>query len=95
MTSATWCVLVRCANAGADITNAKRESAGDLLAEEILKLMERLNVPNGLQGLGYDSSYLDKLVEGTLPQKRVTGLSPNPAGADEFHKLFEEGMSVY
>jgi hypothetical protein len=32
------------------------------------------------------------LVEGTLPQHRVTKLSPRPAGPDELAALFEDAM---
>ena len=35
------------------------------------------------------------LVEGTLPQHRVTKLSPRPAGPDELARLFEDAMSAW
>jgi hydroxyacid-oxoacid transhydrogenase len=45
--------------------------------------------------LGYSSSDIPKLVEGTLPQHRVTKLSPRPAGSDDLAKLFEEAMTAW
>ena len=39
--------------------------------------MRRLKTPNGLKGIGYGSEHIPDLVEGTLPQHRVTKLSPN------------------
>ena len=45
--------------------------------------MQRLNMPNGLRAIGYSSSDIPALVEGTLPQHRVTKLSPRPAGPEE------------
>lgn len=80
---------------GADVTNAKPETAGHLLADQLVKIMERLGVPDGLSGVGYDSSHLDALVEGTLPQKRVTSIAPSPVGAEELHRIFEDGLTVY
>lgn len=77
---------------GADITAAKREDAGKILADRILWFMERLRVPNGLKAVGYTSADIPSLVEGTLPQHRVTKLSPRPAGPDDLARLFEDAM---
>lgn len=38
---------------GADISRAKDEDAGDILADQIIKLMKRLKVPNGLNAVGF------------------------------------------
>ena len=53
---------------------------------------ERLGVPNGLKAVGYSSADIPDLVAGTLPQHRVTKLSPRPAGPDELAALFESAM---
>ena len=57
--------------------------------------MERLGVPNGLKAVGYTSADIPGLVEGTLPQHRVTKLSPRPAGPDELAALFEDAMVAW
>ena len=57
--------------------------------------MQRLGVPNGLAAVGYTSADIPALVEGTLPQHRVTKLSPRPAGPDELARLFEEAMVAW
>jgi hydroxyacid-oxoacid transhydrogenase len=57
--------------------------------------MQRLNVPNGLKAVGYSSSDIPALVEGTLPQHRVTLLSPRPAGPEELAALFEDAMVAW
>jgi hydroxyacid-oxoacid transhydrogenase len=57
--------------------------------------MQRLHVPNGLKAIGYTSSDIPALVEGTLPQHRVTKLSPRPAGPDELARLFEDAMVAW
>ena len=80
---------------GADIGHAKKEDAGDILADRIIWFMRELNVPNGLRAVGYDSADVSALVEGTLPQHRVTKLSPRPAGPDDLAKLFEQSMQVW
>ena len=80
---------------GADIANAKDADAGKILADRITWFMRELKVPNGLQAVGYTSSDIDTLIEGTLPQHRVTKLSPRPAGPQELGKLFEDAMTAW
>jgi hydroxyacid-oxoacid transhydrogenase len=80
---------------GAKVSGAKREDAGNILADRIVELMQDLKVPNGLRELGYQSSDIPALVEGTLPQHRVTKLSPRPAGPDDLARLFEESMTIW
>ena len=80
---------------GADISNAKDADAGRILADRITWFMRELKVPNGLKAIGYTSSDIDTLVEGTLPQHRVTKLSPRPAGPQELGQLFEDALVAW
>ena len=80
---------------GANVTDVKRDDAGRVLADRITWFMRELKVPNGLKAVGYSSSDIDTLVEGTLPQHRVTKLSPRPAGPDDLGKLFEDAMIAW
>ena len=80
---------------GADISNAQTADAGTILADTITRYMQRLKVPNGLSALGYDSSHIPALVEGTIPQHRVTKLSPRPAGEEELAGLFEDALTAW
>ncbi len=80
---------------GADVSRARAADAGAILADTIVAMMSRLGVPRGLSALGYSASDIPALVEGTLPQHRVTKLSPRPASAEDLARLFEESMTVY
>jgi len=57
--------------------------------------MQRLKTPNGLRAVGYSSSDIPALVEGTLPQHRVTKLSPKPFGPEDLSRLFEDAMTAF
>jgi hydroxyacid-oxoacid transhydrogenase len=57
--------------------------------------MQRLNVPNGLGAVGYSSSDIPALVEGTLAQERLTKLSPRPADAEALAGIFESAMRCW
>lgn len=68
------------------------DDAGKYLAEEIRHVMMDLNVPLGLKALGYKEEDIDELVDGTLPQHRVTKLSPRPVGREELKMLFRDAL---
>ena len=57
--------------------------------------MKELKVPNGLSAIGYTEADIPKLVEGTLPQHRVTKLSPRPANAEDLEKMFLDAMVAW
>ena len=71
------------------------EDAGEILADQLVQLMHDLHMPNGLRALGYGSDDIPALVQGTLPQHRVTKLSPRPAGPEELAGIFERSMSIW
>ena len=80
---------------GVDVSRARADDAGKILADRITWFMQQLDVPNGLRAIGYSPADIPKLVEGTLPQHRVTKLSPRPAGPDELSRLFEDAMKAW
>ena len=71
------------------------DDAGELLASTIIDLMRATGMPNGLGAVGFEGDDIPALVEGTLPQHRVTKLSPRPAGADDLRELFAAAMRYW
>jgi len=80
---------------GADITKAKKEDAGEILASAFVTLMRKTGMPNGLAAVGFTAKDVDKLVEGTLPQRRVLNISPRPVTADDLRALFLDSMTCW
>lgn len=80
---------------GVDVSGASPDDAGDILANAIIDIMKKTGVPNGLSAIGFTVADIDKLVEGTLPQHRVTKLSPRPADADDLRSLFLDSMTIW
>lgn len=80
---------------GADVSDAAPEDAGELLAGAIIGLMRRTGMPSGLSALGFSPDDVPALVEGTLPQHRVTKLSPRPAGREDLWDLFRGAMRYW
>jgi hydroxyacid-oxoacid transhydrogenase len=80
---------------GANVSNSREADAGAILSDRITWFMQRLKAPNGLREVGYTPADIPDLVEGTLPQHRVTKLSPRPAGPEELGRMFEEAMVAW
>jgi hydroxyacid-oxoacid transhydrogenase len=80
---------------GADTAGAAPENAGEVLAGQIETIMRRVGMPNGLSGVGLGPDDIDALVAGTLPQHRVTKLSPRPASESDLRQLFLAAMRYW
>jgi len=80
---------------GVDVSKSKQEDAGSILADRIIEFMQILEIPNGLSAIGFSGNEIPALVEGTLPQHRVTKLSPQPVGPEELAELFQDAMSYW
>lgn len=80
---------------GAEISDADPHHAGEILAKEVIRFMKELGMPNGLSAVGYTADDIPALVEGTLPQHRVTKLSPIEAGPAELERLFNDSLSIW
>ncbi|TKA80266.1 hypothetical protein B0A55_03041 [Friedmanniomyces simplex] len=84
---------------GVDISQVKKESAGEVLSEALAQFLVKLgDQPRGLKDLGFNNSHIETLVNGTIPQARVLMLAPNldTSGGDlereQLTGLFEEAM---
>ena len=80
---------------GVDTSDAAPADAGDVLAGAIVDLMQRVGIPNGLSAVGYGPDDVDAMVAGTLPQHRVTKLSPRPAAAEDLRQLFLDSLTCW
>jgi len=80
---------------GKDISGASPEEAGEVLSSAILALMRKVGMPNGLSAVGYGPEDVDKLVAGTLPQSRITNLSPRPASLEDLKQLFLNSLKLW
>lgn len=77
---------------GVDVAAVPVTEAGEALAEAILDLMRLTGLPNGLADVGYRAADAPRLAEATLPQHRVTSLSPRPASREDLEALFSAAL---
>jgi hydroxyacid-oxoacid transhydrogenase len=80
---------------GADVRGASPQDAGDLLADALIKIMKAVGMPNGLSAVGFTEADVEALAEGTLPQHRVTKLSPRPADKQDLMALFRAALRYW
>lgn len=80
---------------GADIAGAGPDDAGEVLAGALVSLMKQVHMPNGLNAVGITIDDLDGLVKGTLPQSRITQLSPRPTSEEAYREMFANSMTIW
>jgi hydroxyacid-oxoacid transhydrogenase len=80
---------------GVDTGGASEEEAGDVLARAVIDLMRETGMPNGLAAVGYTEADVDALVQGTLPQHRVTKLCPRPFTAEDLRSMFLDSLRLW
>lgn len=77
---------------GANVTGVPLSEAGEVLAQQLIAIMQATGMPQGLEEVGYGPADAEALAEGTLPQHRVTKLSPRSATGSDLTRLFLDSM---
>jgi hydroxyacid-oxoacid transhydrogenase len=80
---------------GVRTETAAEEEAGEILAAAVIELMKKIGMPNGLSAVGYSEKDVDRLVQGTLPQHRVTKLCPRPFSPEDLRQMFLDSLTLW
>ncbi len=80
---------------GVDVRDVRPADAGSILADAIIHIMKDTGMPNGLSAIGFTEQDAEALADGTLPQQRLTKLSPRQAGRDDLITLFRQAMCYW
>ena len=80
---------------GASVDGVPAREAGELVAARVIELMRLARIPNGLADVGYEEQDIPALVEGTLPQHRVTKLAPVEVDGKLLTALFRGAMRYW
>ncbi len=80
---------------GGETEGIPDDDTGKVLADMVAELMKQTGMPNGLAAVGYTEEDIPRLVEGTLPQHRVTKLSPRPFTAEDLEALFLDSLVIW
>jgi hydroxyacid-oxoacid transhydrogenase len=80
---------------GATLEGTDAGQAGEILAAAVIDLMKKTGMPNGLAAVGYTEADVDRLVDGTLPQHRVTKLCPRPFTREDLRRIFLDSLTLW
>ena len=80
---------------GGEVRGAGPHDGGEILAATLIGLMRRTGLPNGLAAVGYGEADIAGLVQGTLPQHRVTRLCPRPFSAEDLAGVFRASLRLW
>jgi alcohol dehydrogenase class IV len=80
---------------GADTQGAGASDAGEVLADELIRIMRAVGIPNGLGGVGYSEDDVAALTEGAHPQQRLLQNAPREMSKPVLADLFRRAMRYW
>jgi alcohol dehydrogenase class IV len=80
---------------GADTQGAGASDAGEVLANELIRIMRAVGIPNGLGGVGYHEDDVVALTEGAYPQQRLLQNAPREMSKPVLADLFRRAMRYW
>lgn len=80
---------------GADTQGAGTNDAGEVLANELIRIMRAVGIPNGLGGVGYSEDDVVALTEGAHPQQRLLQNAPREMSKPVLADLFRRAMRYW
>jgi hydroxyacid-oxoacid transhydrogenase len=80
---------------GAEAQGADANDAGEVLANELIRIMRAVGIPNGLGGVGYTEDDVASLTEGAHPQQRLLQNAPRDMSKPVLADLFRRAMRYW
>jgi alcohol dehydrogenase class IV len=77
---------------GADVRDA---DPGEAVSERIAEMMKATGMPNGISGVGYGTSHVEALTEGTIVQKRLLDNAPVAVDRELLAELFTGALTCW
>jgi hydroxyacid-oxoacid transhydrogenase len=80
---------------GADVGGATPDDAGDVLVDELIRIMRAVGMPNGLSAVGYAEADCPTLAEGAWPQQRLLQNAPVDSDESVLEDLFHNALRYW
>jgi hydroxyacid-oxoacid transhydrogenase len=76
--------------------NAGRPTdAAEFLPTVLVDLMRDIDIPNGIEAVGYDEGDIPDLVDGTMKQQRLLATAPKDVTEDDLAGIFRRSLSLW
>jgi alcohol dehydrogenase class IV len=80
---------------GADTQGADATDAGEVLAQQLIRIMRAVGMPNGLSGVGYTDADVTALTDGAHPQQRLLQNAPRDMTKPVLAELFRNALRYW
>jgi alcohol dehydrogenase class IV len=80
---------------GADTRGASMEDAGEIIAEQLIKMMKSTGIPNGIGGVGYLEADVPNLTKGAWAQQRLMSNAPRDISQSDLSQLYRSAMQYW
>jgi len=80
---------------GADVTGARPEDAGEILAGAFIALMRETGLPSGIAALGYGEADVPALAAGAYAQQRPLVMAPRSVTQQDLEGLYRGAMRYW
>lgn len=79
----------------ADAKGASRDDAGEVLSKRLVELMRDTQIPNGLNGVGFDQSHVKALAESSFRQQRAIANAPRDSNLVDLENMYSGALKYW
>lgn len=80
---------------GADTAGATPDDAGEVLHKQLVSLMQGTQIPNGLQGVGFDETHVKALAESSYRQRRAIANAPRDSNLVDLENMYRAALNYW
>ena len=80
---------------GADVKGARNEDAGEIVAKQLITLMQATGLPHGVGGVGYGEADVPGLTKGAWAQQRLMVNAPRDVSEADLAQLYRGAMRYW
>jgi len=80
---------------GADAKGATKDEAGEVLSKRLIELMRNTQIPNGLNGVGFDQAHVSALAESSFRQQRAIANAPRESNLTDLENMYSGALSYW
>ncbi|OBB00684.1 alcohol dehydrogenase [Mycobacteriaceae bacterium 1482268.1] len=80
---------------GVDVGDAGPDDAGEVLADDLIRIMRAVSIPNGLSAVGYSEADCAALADGAWPQRRLLQNAPIDTDKSSLERMFAGALRYW